>query len=48
MKQLRGTPLKRFLEPEEVAAAVCFLASAKASAVTGAELSVDGGLLMTI
>jgi NAD(P)-dependent dehydrogenase (short-subunit alcohol dehydrogenase family) len=44
----QSTPLKRFLEPEEVAAAVCFLASAKASAVTGAELSVDGGLLMTI
>jgi NAD(P)-dependent dehydrogenase (short-subunit alcohol dehydrogenase family) len=44
----QSTPLRRFLQPEEIAAAVCFLASPKASAITGAELSVDGGLLQTI
>jgi NAD(P)-dependent dehydrogenase (short-subunit alcohol dehydrogenase family) len=42
------TPLKRFLEPSEIAAAVCFLASPRASAITGADLVVDGGLTPTI
>jgi NAD(P)-dependent dehydrogenase (short-subunit alcohol dehydrogenase family) len=37
-------PLGRICEPSEVAEVVCFLASARASAITGAELSVDAGL----
>jgi NAD(P)-dependent dehydrogenase (short-subunit alcohol dehydrogenase family) len=36
-------PMKRFGQPEEIAGAVAFLASADASFITGAELSVDGG-----
>jgi NAD(P)-dependent dehydrogenase (short-subunit alcohol dehydrogenase family)/ketosteroid isomerase-like protein len=38
---------QRCAEPEEVAAAVAFLASADASFITGTDLAVDGGLLAT-
>ena len=43
---LRQTPLKRLGSPKEVADAVAFLASDKASYITGAELNVNGGLQM--
>lgn len=39
-------PLGRFGRPEEVAYAVCFLASDEASFITGATLDINGGLLM--
>lgn len=39
------TPLKRFGEPEEVAAVVATLASDEAGYMTGAEITIDGGLL---
>ncbi len=37
-------PMRRFGRPEEVAAAVRFLASAEASYITGAVLKIDGGI----
>jgi NAD(P)-dependent dehydrogenase (short-subunit alcohol dehydrogenase family) len=39
------TPLRRLAEPEEVAAAICFLASPAAAMITGHVLPVDGGFL---
>lgn len=39
----KSTVLTRLAEPEEIAQAVLFLASAQSSFVTGSELFVDGG-----
>jgi 3-oxoacyl-[acyl-carrier protein] reductase len=41
-------PMGRYGKPEEFAAAVVFLASAKASYITGTSLQVDGGMLMSV
>ena len=38
-------PMKRIGQPEEVAEAIRFLASEKASFITGASLAADGGKL---
>ncbi len=45
---LQQTPMARFGRPEEVARAALFLASDEASYVTGAELTVDGGMSVTL
>jgi NAD(P)-dependent dehydrogenase (short-subunit alcohol dehydrogenase family) len=39
------TPLGRIGQPEDVAGAVAFLLSDRASFITGIDLPVDGGLL---
>ena len=43
---LARTPMRRVGEPEEVAAAVCFLCMPAASYITGQWLAVDGGFLI--
>jgi 3-oxoacyl-[acyl-carrier protein] reductase len=41
-------PLGRYGRPEEFAAAVVFISSAKASYITGLSMQVDGGMLMSM
>jgi 3-oxoacyl-[acyl-carrier protein] reductase len=46
-EQVRSAiPLGRFGQPEEIAEAVCFLASEKAAFITGATLDINGGLFI--
>jgi len=40
---IRDTPMKRFGTPEELAAAICFLAADEASYITGEIMNVAGG-----
>jgi NAD(P)-dependent dehydrogenase (short-subunit alcohol dehydrogenase family) len=42
-RYLRSIPMRRFAQPEEIAAAIAFLASEKAGFITGQTLFVDGG-----
>lgn len=44
----KGRPLGRMAEPEEIAAVIVFLCSNRASYVTGAAWSADGGTVATI
>jgi NAD(P)-dependent dehydrogenase (short-subunit alcohol dehydrogenase family) len=41
---VRRSPQGRLLRPEEIAEAICFLASPAASGISGAAITVDGGL----
>ena len=43
---LTATPIGRMGKPEEIAAAVAFLASEEAAYITGQVLAVDGGMVM--
>jgi len=45
IKDFRRVPLKRLLEPNEIASVCTFLLSSEASGVTGADFVVDAGLL---
>lgn len=44
LRDFTRVPMRRLVEPEEIATAVAFLASDEASAITGTNLVVDGGL----
>ncbi len=41
---IKQIPMRRIGQPEEVAAAIAFLASAQASYITGSTLKIDGGI----
>ena len=41
---VQGAPMGRAAEPEEIAEVACFLASDRASFVSGAVIPIDGGI----
>jgi 3-oxoacyl-[acyl-carrier protein] reductase len=45
LETAKSVPVGRLAEPHEIAAAVAFLCSERASYVTGVNLLVDGGLV---
>jgi NAD(P)-dependent dehydrogenase (short-subunit alcohol dehydrogenase family) len=47
VRDVRGMPLGRLGAPEDVAAAIVFLASDRACQITGSDYRVDGGLIPT-
>jgi NAD(P)-dependent dehydrogenase (short-subunit alcohol dehydrogenase family) len=46
-KRAEGIPLSRVGTADDVAAAVCFLASPRASYITGQSINVDGGVVLS-
>jgi 3-oxoacyl-[acyl-carrier protein] reductase len=47
-ESIQSIPLQRYGEPEEYADVVCFLASQRASYITGSVIRVDGGLIQSV
>lgn len=47
-EKAKNIPLKRIGQPEELASLITFLASAKASYITGTTIQVDGGVTRSI
>lgn len=48
VEMAKDVPMNRLAGPEEIAALVCFLASQKASYITGTTIQVDGGYTRAI
>ncbi len=46
-EKLKGIPIRRFANPEDITSLVLFLASEASSYINGTILSVDGGMLAT-